>query len=189
MALKMAASPSSFMSEAHTSCFFVCLSPMRILANALKCFMLCVSFSWFFKGVSRKDAERQLLVSGNKMGSFMIRDSETTRGDSTKFNWIYSMNDLYFIALKINSESLGLIHFYYCWHFFFTGSYSLSVRDYDPQAGDTVKHYKIRTLDSGGFYISPRITFTTLQELVNHYKSKSPRFLMNCTVAKLIAKI
>uniref|UniRef100_A0A8C6RBF5 Tyrosine-protein kinase n=1 Tax=Nannospalax galili TaxID=1026970 RepID=A0A8C6RBF5_NANGA len=51
-----------------------------------------------------------------------------------------------------------------------TGSYSLSVRDYDPQQGDTVKHYKIRTLDSGGFYISPRITFSNLQELVAHYK-------------------
>ncbi|KAM9506504.1 LOW QUALITY PROTEIN: tyrosine-protein kinase HCK-like [Salvelinus alpinus] len=84
---------------------------------------------WFFKGVSRKDAERQLLASGNKMGSFMIRDSETTKG-----------------------------------------SYSLSVRDSDSQSGETVKHYKIRTLDNGGFYISPRITFTTLQELVGHYK-------------------
>lgn len=35
-----------------------------------------------------------------------------------------------------------------------------------------MKHYKIRTLDNGGFYISPRNTFSTLQELVAHYKSK-----------------
>lgn len=54
-----------------------------------------------------------------------------------------------------------------------TGSYSLSVRDYDPQHRDSVKHYKIRTLDSGGFYISPRSTFNSLQELVAHYKSES----------------
>ncbi|XP_062316373.1 tyrosine-protein kinase HCK-like isoform X1 [Osmerus eperlanus] len=86
---------------------------------------------WFFKGVSRKDAERQLLASGNKTGSFMIRDSETTQG-----------------------------------------SYSLSVRDSDVQSGDTVKHYKIRSLDNGGFYISPRITFSTLQDLVIHYKKQ-----------------
>uniref|UniRef100_A0A674CEW2 Tyrosine-protein kinase n=1 Tax=Salmo trutta TaxID=8032 RepID=A0A674CEW2_SALTR len=86
---------------------------------------------WFYKGVSRKDAERQLLASANKTGSFMIRDSETTKG-----------------------------------------SYSLSVRDSDSQSGDTVKHYKIRTLDNGGFYISPRITFNNLQELVSHYKSE-----------------
>lgn len=51
------------------------------------------------------------------------------------------------------------------------GSYSLSVRD--NQGGDTVKHYKIRTLDNGGFYISPRITFSTLQELVGHYRGES----------------
>lgn len=54
-----------------------------------------------------------------------------------------------------------------------TGSYSLSVRDGDVRTGDTVKHYKIRMLDNGGFYISPRITFSTLQELVGHYKSES----------------
>ena len=54
-----------------------------------------------------------------------------------------------------------------------TGSYSLSVRDYDPQHRDTVKHYKIRTLDNGGFYISPRSTFSSLQELVAHYSSES----------------
>ncbi|KAF3824761.1 hypothetical protein GH733_010095, partial [Mirounga leonina] len=84
---------------------------------------------WFFKDISRKDAERQLLAPGNVLGSFLIRDSETTKG-----------------------------------------SYSLSVRDYDPQHREAVKHYKIRTLDGGGFYISPRSTFSTLQELVAHYK-------------------
>uniref|UniRef100_A0A8C9PS55 Tyrosine-protein kinase n=1 Tax=Spermophilus dauricus TaxID=99837 RepID=A0A8C9PS55_SPEDA len=84
---------------------------------------------WFFKGISRKDAERHLLAPGNVLGSFMIRDSETTKG-----------------------------------------SYSLSVRDYEPHQGDTVKHYKIRTLDNGGFYISPRSTFSNLQDLVAHYK-------------------
>lgn len=51
------------------------------------------------------------------------------------------------------------------------GSYSLSLRDY--QDGDTVKHYKIRMLDNGGFYISPRITFSNLQDLVSHYKRES----------------
>ncbi|XP_027723526.1 tyrosine-protein kinase HCK isoform X2 [Vombatus ursinus] len=84
---------------------------------------------WFFKNISRKDAERHLLAPGNVLGSFMIRDSETTKG-----------------------------------------SYSLSIRDYDAQHQDAVKHYKIRTLDNGGFYISPRSTFSTLQDLVAHYK-------------------
>lgn len=35
---------------------------------------------WFFKDISRKDAERHLLGPGNMIGSFMIRDSETTKG-------------------------------------------------------------------------------------------------------------
>ena len=42
--------------------------------------------------------------------------------------------------------------------------YSLSVRD-----GDTVKHYRIRQLDEGGFFIARRTTFRTLQDLVEHY--------------------
>ena len=39
--------------------------------------------------------------------------------------------------------------------------------------GDTVKHYRIRQLDEGGFFIARRTTFRTLQELVEHY-SKDP---------------
>lgn len=102
---------------------------------------------WFFKGISRKDAERQLLAPGNVLGSFMIRDSETTKG-----------------------------------------SYSLSVRDYDPQHRDAVKHYKIRTLDNGGFYISPRNTFSTLQELVAHYKKGSDGLCQKLTVPCVSSK-
>ncbi|XP_069777577.1 tyrosine-protein kinase Lyn isoform X3 [Narcine bancroftii] len=85
---------------------------------------------WFFKDISRKDAERQLLAPRNKVGSFLIRESETSKA-----------------------------------------SYSLSVRDFDPQMGEVVKHYKIRCLDSGGFYISPRIMFNDLNELIKHYQS------------------
>ncbi|XP_059837432.1 tyrosine-protein kinase SRK2 [Hypanus sabinus] len=44
------------------------------------------------------------------------------------------------------------------------GDFSLSVRD-----GDAVKHYKIRQLDEGGFFIARRSTFQTLAELVNNY--------------------
>ncbi|KAM9248494.1 tyrosine-protein kinase HCK isoform 1-T1 [Dugong dugon] len=102
---------------------------------------------WFFKGISRKDAERHLLAPGNMLGSFMIRDSETTKG-----------------------------------------SYSLSVRDYDPQYGDTVKHYKIRTLDGGGFYISPRSTFSTFQDLVDHYKKGKDGLCQKLTVPCVSSK-
>nr|XP_019947110.1 PREDICTED: tyrosine-protein kinase Blk-like [Paralichthys olivaceus] len=52
------------------------------------------------------------------------------------------------------------------------GSFSLSIRDYGPE-GDDVKHYKIRTLDKGGFYISPSCSFPSLQELVTYYTRMS----------------
>lgn len=42
--------------------------------------------------------------------------------------------------------------------------FSLSVRD-----GDTVKHYRIRQLDSGGYYITRRTPFVSLVDLVGHY--------------------
>lgn len=53
------------------------------------------------------------------------------------------------------------------------GSYSLSIRDYVPEEGDVVKHYKIRSMDKGGYYISPYNTFPTLQELVKYYAGES----------------
>ena len=53
-----------------------------------------------------------------------------------------------------------------------SGAYSLSLRDYDPAKGSHIKHYKIRTLDSGGYYITTRAKFSNLIDLVEHYKSK-----------------
>lgn len=42
--------------------------------------------------------------------------------------------------------------------------YSLSVRD-----GDTVKHYRIRQLDEGGFFIARRTTFRYSMFCLNFY--------------------
>ncbi|XP_032832520.1 tyrosine-protein kinase Fyn-like isoform X1 [Petromyzon marinus] len=87
---------------------------------------------WYFGKVSRKDAERQLLCPGNPRGTFLIRESETTKG-----------------------------------------AYSLSIRDWDEVKGDNVKHYKIRKLDNGGYYITTRAQFDTLQKLVQHYSERA----------------
>nr|XP_020460226.1 tyrosine-protein kinase Lyn-like isoform X1 [Monopterus albus] len=87
---------------------------------------------WFFKDIARKDAERQLLAPANKPGSFLIRESETSKG-----------------------------------------SYSLSIRDVDPQGTDSVKHYKIRVLDNGGYYISPKISFNDISSMIIHYRKKA----------------
>lgn len=40
--------------------------------------------------------------------------------------------------------------------------------------GDNVKHYKIRKLDNGGYYITTRAQFETLQKLVKHYTGRQP---------------
>uniref|UniRef100_A0A8C7H9C3 Tyrosine-protein kinase n=1 Tax=Oncorhynchus kisutch TaxID=8019 RepID=A0A8C7H9C3_ONCKI len=88
--------------------------------------------TWFFKNLSRNDAMRLLLAPGNTQGSFMVRESETTKG-----------------------------------------SFSLSVREFDPNTGDTVKHYRIRNLDTGGFYITAKISFNSLKELVQHHSREA----------------
>ncbi|XP_067358738.1 tyrosine-protein kinase Fgr isoform X1 [Channa argus] len=87
---------------------------------------------WYFGKMGRKDAERQLLGHGNQRGTFLIRESETTKG-----------------------------------------AYSLSIRDWDDNKGDHVKHYKIRKLDNGGYYITTRSQFDTVQQLVEHYTERA----------------
>ncbi|CAL8083876.1 unnamed protein product [Calicophoron daubneyi] len=50
-------------------------------------------------------------------------------------------------------------------------NYALSVRHYDSDKNMwVVKHYRIRMLDNGaGFYISNRITFPNIQDLIDYY--------------------
>ncbi|XP_036388722.1 LOW QUALITY PROTEIN: proto-oncogene tyrosine-protein kinase Src [Megalops cyprinoides] len=84
---------------------------------------------WYFGKITRRDSERLLLNLENRRGTFLVRESETTKG-----------------------------------------AYCLSVLDYDNTKGLNVKHYKIRKLDSGGFYITSRTQFSNLQQLVAHYR-------------------
>ncbi|XP_060947616.1 tyrosine-protein kinase fynb isoform X2 [Limanda limanda] len=95
---------------------------------------------WYFGKLGRKDAERQLLSTGNPRGTYLIRESETTKG-----------------------------------------AFSLSIRDWDDVKGDHVKHYKIRKLDSGGYYITTRAQFDALQQLVQHYSESSDGLCFNLT--------
>lgn len=44
------------------------------------------------------------------------------------------------------------------------GGYALSMKD-----GDMVKHYKIRTTDTGNFFIAHNNPFTTLSDLIQYY--------------------
>jgi len=54
-----------------------------------------------------------------------------------------------------------------------TGSYSLSVLDEDVNGVHMVKHYRIRDLDDGGVYISPRLRCTDIANLIEHYSGLS----------------
>jgi hypothetical protein len=62
------------------------------------------------------------------------------------------------------------------------GAYSLSIRDWDDMKGDHVKHYKIRKLDNGGYYITTRAQFETLQQLVQHYSGNPSAVTVTVTV-------
>lgn len=77
-------------------------------------------------------------------------------------------------------------------HSLLPGAYSLSIRDWDDNKGDHVKHYKVRKLDNGGYYITTRSQFDTVQQLVEHYTGTgtdthntnlraSPLLLLRCT--------
>ncbi|NXW53819.1 SLAP2 protein, partial [Eurystomus gularis] len=49
------------------------------------------------------------------------------------------------------------------------GCYSLSVRSSKHACWDSVTHYRIHRLENGWLYISPRLTFPSLHDLVDHY--------------------
>ncbi|ETE72284.1 Proto-oncogene tyrosine-protein kinase Src, partial [Ophiophagus hannah] len=83
---------------------------------------------WYFGKITRRESERLLLNPENPRGTFLARESETTKG-----------------------------------------AYCLSVSDFDNAKGLNVKHYKIRKLDNGGFYITSRTQFSSLQQLVAYY--------------------
>lgn len=75
--------------------------------------------------------------------------------------WNEALEDIYLLG---SVTSITLL--------FFPGAYSLSIQDWDDIKGDHVKHYKIRKLDNGGYYITTRAQFETLQQLVQHYSGE-----------------
>ncbi|CAK6949548.1 src like adaptor 1a [Scomber scombrus] len=85
-----------------------------------------VYHGWLFEGVERQKAEELLLLPGNRVGSFLVRQSARERG-----------------------------------------LYSLSVKH------RIVKHYRIFRLDNSWYYISPRLTFQCLEDMINHYSDSA----------------
>lgn len=51
--------------------------------------------------------------------------------------------------------------------------YALSIKDKEGMAASCVKHYKIKHLDNNeGFFITPRMKFQSLKQLVQYYSRK-----------------
>ena len=63
------------------------------------------------------------------------------------------------------------------------GDYSLSIRDTEK-----VKHYKIRRLDVGGFFVTRRVTFLTIPELIQYYKKQADGLCVNLKAPCLISE-
>lgn len=67
-------------------------------------------------------------------------------------------SDLYFLSFFLLTDK---------------ASYVLSVRDVDKQNGEPcVKHYRVRRMDNGGFYISPKRIFSSIFDVIDHYMGK-----------------
>jgi len=52
-----------------------------------------------------------------------------------------------------------------------TGTYAISLLD-EVDGHLAIKHYSIKNLDNGGFFITTKHTFKSLDELVTFYSSK-----------------
>uniref|UniRef100_A0A8B9T9K8 Tyrosine-protein kinase n=1 Tax=Anas platyrhynchos TaxID=8839 RepID=A0A8B9T9K8_ANAPL len=89
---------------------------------------------WFFGPIKRADAEKQLLYPGNQSGAFLIRESESLKGD-------YALSEI--------------------------SPWS------DIRHGAFVKHYRIRSLDKEGFFLSRQKVFKTMNEFVCYYSTNS----------------
>ncbi|XP_032981851.1 tyrosine-protein kinase Lyn isoform X2 [Rhinolophus ferrumequinum] len=84
---------------------------------------------WFFKDITRKDAERQLLAPGNSPGAFLIRESETLKGS-------------YSLSVRDYDPVHGDVIKHYKIRSLDNGGYYISPRITFPCISDMIKHYQ-----------------------------------------------
>ncbi|XP_077785302.1 src-like-adapter 2 isoform X3 [Podarcis muralis] len=128
-----------------------------------------ISHGWLYEGISRSKAEELLLLPSNSEGYFLVRESQMKKGIE---------------SLQKSSDSLDSRE---------QSCYSLSIRHTNRASWDCVKHYRINCMENGWLYISPRLTFSSLQELVEYYSEvgdglccclKEPCFIQGSTLWK-----
>ncbi|GIX86246.1 tyrosine-protein kinase Src64B [Caerostris extrusa] len=65
-------------------------------------------------------------------------------------------------------------------HSHIQGSFALSIKEVINENNEVlVRHYKIRTLDKGGYFIAPSKAFPTLKDLVEHYSNDADGLCRN----------
>ena len=122
----------------------------------------CAATQWVNKEASKQQAHVFMLVLGSKC----LRRIKSTMCFSY-FSW-------YFGPMKRGDAEKLLINHGAQGSFLIRdsetqqGGFSLSLRD-----GESIKHYRIRTLDQGGYFISRNEAFLTLKELVSFYKENA----------------
>ena len=64
---------------------------------------------------------------------------------------------------------------------FFAGFYALSVRsNIDAQTEKMLHHYIIWKTGDGGYYIDDRLTFSSIIQLIDHYKGRGHASVQLC---------
>ena len=63
------------------------------------------------------------------------------------------------------------------------GDYSLSIRD-----RERVRHYRIKRLENGTFFVTRRVTFETIQDLVQYYTTQSDGLCVNLVAPCLLSE-
>ena len=64
------------------------------------------------------------------------------------------------------------------------GDFSLSIRDTEK-----VRHYRVRKLDNGGYFVTRRVTFETIPDLVEYYSRQSDGLCVTLKSACLVAEL
>ena len=129
------------------------------------------------KDLSFKKRDRLVIIDDTHPDIWFARNIRTNQEGYIISNYVAKLNSIdaepwYFGKIKrIEAEEKLLLEQNEHGAFLIRDSesrrneFSLSVRN----DTDTVKHYRIRKLDEGGFFITRGTTFQTLKELVEHY--------------------
>ncbi|GAA6101094.1 src like adaptor 1a [Tachysurus ichikawai] len=150
-----------------------------------------VYHGWLFEGVGRQKAEELLYLPGNTVGSFLIRESPSQRGvyslsvryrDIMHYKILRLDNSWYYISPRLTFQCLeDMVNHYsdssdgICC---ILSAPCLALNSTTPssvsQAPPVVmrRNFEWRKVNSW-YYISPRLTFQCLEDMVNHYSDSS----------------